>query len=154
MHGWNLTNLSYVCHHIFLDIAQIGPFFQGPVRGKTLIMIRLGSSWYNCMYWSRFETMSSYKSSAISHLVIIRLACTKANSSSNFVTHPPSLWRSFVVLCTNTVWAVTPCGAVKSALRLHPSKDKKGTANTLALPHGSGAISEACFFVVRITWSR
>ena len=55
------------------------------------------------------------------------------------------------MLCINTVWAVTPCGAVKCELRLHPSKDKKGTANTLALPHGSGAISEVCVFVVRIT---
>ena len=48
-------------------------------------MIRLGSLWYNCIYWSRFETLSSRKSSAISDLVIIRLACTKANSYSNFV---------------------------------------------------------------------
>ena len=31
--GWNLTNLSYVCHHIFLSIAQIGPCFQGPIHG-------------------------------------------------------------------------------------------------------------------------
>ena len=54
-------------------------------------MIRLGSLWYNCIHWSRFETLSSDKSSAISDLVIIRLACTKANSYSNFVTHPPSL---------------------------------------------------------------
>ena len=29
--------------------------------------------------------------------------------------------------------------------------DKKGSANTLVLPHGNGAISEACGFVVRIT---
>ena len=29
--------------------------------------------------------------------------------------------------------------------------DKKGSANTLVLPHGSGAISEACVFAVRIT---
>ena len=28
--------------------------------------------------------------------------------------------------------------------------DEKGSANTLVLPHGSGAISEACVFVVRI----
>ena len=84
-------------------------------------MIRLGSLWYNRIYWSRFETLSSYKRSAISDLVIIRLACTKANSYSNFVTHPPSLWRSFVVLGINKVWGVTPCGAVKSALRLPPS---------------------------------
>lgn len=49
-------------------------------------MIRLGSLWYSCIYWSRFETLSAgYKSSAISHLVIIRLVCTKANSCSNFV---------------------------------------------------------------------
>ena len=84
-------------------------------------MIRLGSLWYNCIYWSSFETLSSYKSSAISDLVIIRLACTKANSYSNFVTRPPSLWRSFVVLCINKAWGVTPCGAVTSALRLPPS---------------------------------
>ena len=32
--------------------------------------------------------------------------------------------------------------------------DKKGSANALVLPHGSGAISEACVFVVRITRSR
>ena len=48
-------------------------------------MIRLGSLWYNCNYWSRFETLSCYKSSAIPHLVIIRLSCMKANSYSNFV---------------------------------------------------------------------
>ena len=49
-------------------------------------MIRLGSLWYNCIYWSRFETLSGYKSSAISDLVIIRLACAKANSyNGNFV---------------------------------------------------------------------
>ena len=66
-------------------------------------MIRLGTLWYNRIYWLRFETLSSYKRSAISDLVIIRLACTKANSYSNFVTHPPSLWRSFVVLCINKV---------------------------------------------------
>ena len=53
--------------------------------------------------------------------LLIYVACTKANSYSNFVTHPPSLWRSFVVLCINKVWGVTPCGAVKSALRLPPS---------------------------------
>ena len=29
--------------------------------------------------------------------------------------------------------------------------DKKGSSNTLVLPHGSGAISEACVFVVCIT---
>ena len=84
-------------------------------------MIRLGTLWYNRINWSRFETLSSYKRSAISDLVILRLACTKANSYSNFVTHPPSLWRSFVVLGINKVWGVTPCGAVKSALRLPPS---------------------------------
>ena len=59
--GWNLTNLLYVCHHIFLSIMQIGPCFQGPIHGQTLIMIRLGSLWYNCIHWSRFETLSSYK---------------------------------------------------------------------------------------------
>ena len=49
-------------------------------------MVRLGSLWYSCIYWSRFETLSAgYKSSAISHLVIIRLVCTKANSYSNFI---------------------------------------------------------------------
>ena len=36
---------------------------------------------------SRIETLSGYKGSAVSHLVIIRLASTKANSYSNFVTH-------------------------------------------------------------------
>ena len=29
--------------------------------------------------------------------------------------------------------------------------DKKGSANTLVLPHGSGAISGACVFAVHIT---
>ena len=48
-------------------------------------MMRLGSLWYNCIYWLIFETLYSYKISAISDLVIIRLACTKANSYSNFV---------------------------------------------------------------------
>ena len=80
------------------------------------------------------------------------------------------------MLGINKVWGVTPFGAVKSALRLPPSfwhclclailficlnlvrsspcgrwGDKKGSANTLVLPHGSGAISEACVFAVRIT---
>ena len=41
--GWNLANLLYVCHRIFLSIAQIGPCFQGPIHGWTLIMINLGS---------------------------------------------------------------------------------------------------------------
>ena len=105
---------------------------------------------------------------------IIRLACTKANSYSDFVTQPPSLWRSFVVLCINKVWRVTPYSAVcfatapkLSALLVschltnlsyicpiqHVRRwgDKKGSANTLALPHGSGAIREACVFVVGIT---
>ena len=102
------------------------------------------------------------------HLQNPTLACTKPN----FVTRPPSLWRSFVVLCINKVWGVTPCGAVKSALWLSPSfwhclclailficlnlvrSSPKGSANTLVLPHGSGTISDACVFVVRITWSR
>ena len=61
MRGWNVTNLSYVCYRTFLRIAQIGPCFQGPIHGSTLIMIRLGSLWYNCIHWSRFETLSSYK---------------------------------------------------------------------------------------------
>ena len=81
-------------------------------------MMRPGSLYFNYICWSRFETLSGYKSSAISHPAIIRLACTKANGYSNFVTHPPSLWRSFVVLCINKVWCVTPRGAIKSALRL------------------------------------
>ena len=66
-------------------------------------MTRLGSLWYNCIYWSRFETLFSYKSTAISHLVIILLACAKVTSYNNFVTHPTSLWRSVVVLCINKV---------------------------------------------------
>ena len=101
----------------FLALRRLVPVF------KALFMARLGSLWYNCIYWSRFETLSSYKSSAISDLVIIHLACTKANSYSNFITHPPSLWRSFVVLCISKVWGITPsnCGAVKSVLRLPPS---------------------------------
>ena len=80
-------------------------------------MMRPGSLWYNWIYWSRFETLSGYKSSAISHLVIIRLAFTKANSYSNFVTHPPSLWRSFVVLCINKVWGSLL--VVRLSLRCH-----------------------------------
>ena len=40
-------------------------------------------------------------------------------------------------ICLNLVWS-SPCGS----------------ANTLVLPHGCGAISEACVFAVRITWSR
>ena len=84
-------------------------------------MMRPGSLYFNCICWSRFETLTGYKSWAISHPVIIRLACTKANGYSNFVTHPPSLWRSFVVLCISNVWCVTPRGAIKSALRLSPS---------------------------------
>ena len=81
-------------------------------------MIRLGSLWYNCVYWSLFETPSGYKSSAISYPVVIPLACTKANSHSSFVTRPPSLWRSFVMLFINKVSGITPCGAVKLVLRL------------------------------------
>ena len=135
-------------------------------------MIRLGSLWYNYIYWSRFETLSSYKSAAISHLVIIRLACTKANSYSNFVTHPPSLWRSVVVLCINKVGGLLL--VVRLSLRCDfpqafgvacvlPSYsfalilsdpavrrwgDKKGSANTLVLPHGSGAISVRLVFLL------
>ena len=66
-------------------------------------MVRLGTSvayivWYNCIYWSKFEKLSDYKSSAMPHLVIIRLACVKASSYGNFVTLPPFLWRSCVGL--------------------------------------------------------
>ena len=35
-------------------------------------MMRLGSLWYNCIYWLIFETLYSYKISAISDLVIIQ----------------------------------------------------------------------------------
>lgn len=63
-------------------------------------MIRLGSSWYNWIYWSNFETLSDYKSSAMPHLYIIRLACTKTNSYSDFLTLAPSLPPfGGVVLC-------------------------------------------------------
>ena len=80
-------------------------------------MIRLGSLWYNCIYWSMFGTLSSYKSSAVSPLAIIRLACTKANGYSNFVTTLPPFGRVLLCYdCINKVWGVTPCGAVKSAL--------------------------------------
>ena len=48
---------------------------------------RLGNLYYNFIYLSRIETLSGYKGSAVSPLVIIRLASTKANSYSNFVTH-------------------------------------------------------------------
>ena len=81
-------------------------------------MIRLGSSWYNWIYWSNFETLSDYKSSAMPRLYIIRLACTKTNSYSDFLTLPPSLppslWRSFVVSCINKFGGtllVVPCVA-------------------------------------------
>ena len=81
-------------------------------------MIRLGSSWYNWIYWSNFETLSDYKSSAMPHLYIIRLACTKTNSYSDFLTLPPSLppslWRSCVVSCINKFGGtllVVPCVA-------------------------------------------
>ena len=100
---------------------RLVPVFKDLFIARLLSWFGPGSLWYNCICWSRFETLTGYKSSTISHLVIIRLACTKANSYSNFVTHPPSLWRSFVVLGINKVWGVTPCGAVKSALRLPPS---------------------------------
>ena len=106
----------------FLASDRLVPVFK-PL-GETLIMIRLGSLWYNCIYWTNFETLSVYKSSAMPHLVIIRLACTKANSYSNFVTRPPSLPPfGGVVLCyvLINVWWDTPCGAVKSTLRLPPS---------------------------------
>ena len=67
------------------------------------------------------------------------------------------------MLSVYKVWGVTPCGAVKSAFRhclcltilficLNLVRSSpKGSANTLVLPHGSGVISEACVFVVRIT---
>ena len=48
--------------------------------------------------------------SAIPHVVIFQVAPTKANSYNNFVTSPPSLWRSCVVLAGHS------CGVVKSAL--------------------------------------
>ena len=54
VHGCNLTNLWNVFHrthvHVFFIIAQIGPCFQGPTLYYTVIMIRLGSLWYNCIY--------------------------------------------------------------------------------------------------------
>ena len=101
----------------FLSIAPIG--FPGVSRPYSWLDVYHDKTrQYNCIYWWRFETLSGYKSSAI---LLIYIACTKANSYSNFVTRPPSLWRSFVVLCINKVWGVTPCGAVKSALRLPPS---------------------------------
>lgn len=54
---------------MFLSVAQIVPCFQGPIfyHDKT-------SLWYNCICWSRSETLSGYKSSVVSHPVIIRLA--------------------------------------------------------------------------------
>ena len=77
------------------------------------------------------------------------------------------------MLCIYKVWEVTPCGGRKSTLRLPPSfwhclclsilliclnlvpssparrwgDIKKGSANTLVLPHGSGTINEAGVFV-------
>ena len=53
---------------MFLSVAQIVPCFQGPIfhHDKT-------SLWYNCICWSRSETLSGHKSSAVSHPVIIRL---------------------------------------------------------------------------------
>ena len=77
------------------------------------------------------------------------------------------------MLGINKVWGVTPCDAVKSALRLPPSfwhclcpailficlnlvRSSSFGAGEIRkalpiLPHGSGAISEACVFAVRIT---
>ena len=43
---------------------------------------RLGSLYYNCIYLSRIGTLSGSKGTVVSHLVIIRLANTKANSYS------------------------------------------------------------------------
>ena len=145
------------------------PVFKDLSMAWLLSWFGPDSLWYNCIYWSRFETPTGYKSSTISHLapvvqtldkaihrinhypadkywetnctihwidfypvdsaiqrlnnrglVIIRLACTKANSYSNFVTRPPSLWRSSVVVCIYNIWGVTPCGALKSTLRIPP----------------------------------
>ena len=46
----------------------------------------------------------------------------KANSYSNFVTRPPSLGGVLLgYVYIYEFWWVTPCGAVKSALRLPPS---------------------------------
>ena len=53
--------------------------------------------------------LSGYKSSAISHMVIISLHISK--QLQYFFTRPPSFWRSFVVLCINNVWGVTSSGA-------------------------------------------
>ena len=80
VHGWNLTNLSNVCHRKFFRIAQICPCFLGPIDGQTFIMIRLGSSWYNCIYWSNSETLSDCERSSMKHMIITRLTCAKANS--------------------------------------------------------------------------
>ena len=77
---------------MFLSVAQIVPCFQGPIfyHDKT-------SLWYNCICWSRSETLSGYKSSAVSHPVIIRLACSKATSYSNFFFVTRSeLWVSLL----------------------------------------------------------
>ena len=80
------------------------------------------------------------------------------------------------MLCINKVWCVTPRGAIKSALRLSPSfsycfclailfvclnlvrsspcgagEIRRALPILLSYPTVSGAISEACVFVVRIT---
>ena len=61
---------------------------------KALFMARLLSWWDQVAYDTTVvETLTGYKSSTISHLVIVRLPCT---------------------------WCVTPCSALKSALRLPP----------------------------------
>ena len=65
-------------------------------------MVRLGTSvayivWYNCIYWSKFEKLSDYKSSAMPHLVIIWLACMKATVKVILLPALPSFGG--VVLC-------------------------------------------------------
>ena len=81
-------------------------------------MIRLGSLWYSCIYWSRFETLSAgYKSSAISHLVIIRLVCTKVNSYSNFVM-PSRLQLTCVKFLVPAMHHLLKMPKVTSPLRL------------------------------------
>ena len=54
-------------------------------------------------------------------LVIIQLACTKPNSYSNFLPTVPPFGGVVLCFVSIKVWQVTPCGAVKSALRLSPS---------------------------------
>ena len=121
-----------------------------------------GSLWYNCIYWSRFETLTAINV-LLFHTwsLFVLLAWKQTVTVILLPAPPPFLWRSFVVLSIYKVWGVTPCGAVTCALRLPSSfwhclclailficlnlvrSSPKDSANTLVLTHGSGTISES-----------